>query len=712
MLERTLRALARARGVRVAAAVMAIACAGSVAAESAVASPGPGRGGSTPNLGDNVIVFSPTMPQSTIQAKLDAISTQQVPNQFGTQRYAIFFAPGTYGSATDPLDFQVGFYTQVAGLGAQPGDVVINGAINVFNQCVNGDCEGTDNFWRSLSNLTLNVHLPSTPPAYAPFSGDAFGAGCDNAEDMWAVSQAAPMRRVILNGSVTLQDFCNPAGDFVSGGFFADDEFNGANNNIGSFGQQQFFTRNSDIDSWSNGVWNQVFLGDNGAPATDFPGGNQYTTLPTTPVSEEEPFLDVDSRGNYSVFVPAVRHDSVGPSYASGSEAGSSIPIDRFFIASPNTSVFAINDALARGQNLILKPGIYNLPAPIEVTRPDTVVLGLGFATLIPRNGNASMLTADVPGIKLSGMIFDAGPRNSPVLLDVGARGDRDHGDRGRGDGHGGQGGRGDGDHGRNDVGDPTLVQDVFFRVGGAEPGRASNALIVNTDGTILDDVWAWRADHGAGVGWTDNTSDHGVIVNGDDVKAYGLFVEHFQKFEVVWNGQGGEDVFFQNEMPYDPPSQAAWMSSPTTDGYAAFLVTPRVRTFQGFGMGSYSFFDLGLPIFATQAFQTPVRPGVQFHDVFTIFLNPNGGSGGIDTVIDGVGGSTTIANPDTPADVASFPSGLARPAAAPDQDCLKSRRIGQKLLAAARSRAIVSRRTLRGGGWQHRLPDRSCDVG
>jgi hypothetical protein len=245
------------------------------------------------------------------------------------------------------------------------------------------------------------------------------------------------------------------------------------------------------------------------------------------------------------------------------------------------------------------------------------------------------MVTADVPGIKLSGMIFDAGPRSSPVLLDVGGL---------RRDGR------------SSFATDPTLVQDVFFRIGGAEPGQATTSLIVNTDDTILDDIWAWRADHGAGVGWTSNRGDTGVIVNGDHVSAYGLFVEHYQKFEVIWNGQDGEDVFFQNEMPYDPPSQAAWMSSPTTDGYAAFLVSRQVRSFQGFGMGSYSFFDLGIPIFAAQAFQAPERTGVQFHDLLTVFLNATTGSGGIDTVIDGVGGSSTKANPDTPVIVPQFP--------------------------------------------------------
>jgi hypothetical protein len=593
----------------------------------ALAAPGAAR--AQTDLGGNVIVFTPSMSQAAIQAKLDAISTQQVPNQFGSQRYAILFAPGTYGSAADPLDFQVGYYTQVAGLGAQPGDVVINGAINVFNQCVSGACEGTDNFWRSLSNLTLNVHLPSSPPNYAPVPGDGGGTGCDNSNEMWAVSQAAPMRRVIMNGTVTLQDYCDQG--FVSGGFFADDEFNGGV--VINAGQQQFFTRNSNIDSWTNGVWNQVFLGDNGAPATSFgPGTNQYTTLPTTPVSAEAPFLYTDSEGAYHVFVPAVRRDSVGPSYADGPSAGRSIPLSRFFIADPGTPVEEINAALARGRDLLLTPGVYDLPSTIEVTRPDTVVLGLGFPTLIPTRGNVTMRTGPFPGVKLSGMIFDAGPRNSPTLLEVGTLG---------------AGG---------DPSDPARLQDVFFRVGGAEPGQATTSLIVNADDTILDDVWAWRADHGAGVGWTSNRADTGVIVNGDNVDAYGLFVEHYQKYEVIWNGQNGRDVFFQNEMPYDPPSQSAWMSSPHTDGYAAFLVAPWVRNFSGSGMGSYSFFNQGVPIYATQAFQAPKTDGVRFHDILTVFLDPVHGSGGILSVINGVGGSSTAANASKPVDVASYP--------------------------------------------------------
>ena len=654
------------------ALVLGAACAGAVRAQAAGSRTIRTRAmhhlaGDT-DLGPNTIVFTPSMSQATIQSTLDSVSTQQVPNQFGSQRYAILFEPGTYGSVADPLDFQVGYYTEVAGLGAQPSDVVINGAINVFNQCTPSTtpgaaatCSGLDNFWRSLSNLTVNVTLPSTAPNYAPYSGDVYGVGCDNSAEMWAVSQAAPMRRVIVNGpagaplTLTLQDYCNPSDNFVSGGYFADDEFNGpAGQQVLNGGQQQFFTRNSNIDDWSNGVWNQVFLGDNGAPATNFgPGSSQYTNLPSARVSEEEPFIYTDASGADRVFVPAVQHNSVGPDYASGTTPGYSVSIRRFFIANPSTPVRSINAALAGGQNLILTPGVYYLPRAIEVTRPNTIVLGLGFATLIPQDGNVTMQTADVPGIKISSLIFDAGPVNSPALLDVGGASGHWGGWPARSrDGH--RSGAQFGNHG--DAGDPTLIQDVFFRIGGAEAGQATTSLVVDTDDTILDDIWAWRADHGAGAGWTSNRADTGVIVNGNDVTAYGLAVEHYQKFEVIWNGENGEDVFFQNEMPYDPPSQAAWMSSPTTDGYAAFLVAPWVRSFQGYGMGSYSFFDQGVPIFATQAFQSPDTVGVQWHDLLTVFLNATTGSGGIDSVINGVGGSSTAANPSTPVDVASYP--------------------------------------------------------
>jgi hypothetical protein len=115
---------------------------------------------SQPKFGSSVYIFNAGMPQSQIQATVDAIATQQVPNQFGTQRYALLFEPGTYGSSTKPLNFQVGYYTEVAGLGLSPNDVTINGSVYARNQCSGGQCTALVNFWRSLSNLTINVTTP------------------------------------------------------------------------------------------------------------------------------------------------------------------------------------------------------------------------------------------------------------------------------------------------------------------------------------------------------------------------------------------------------------------------------------------------------------------------------------------------------------------------------------------------------------------------
>ncbi|HYL08517.1 MAG TPA: hypothetical protein VEU76_08200, partial [Candidatus Udaeobacter sp.] len=305
-----------------------------------------------PDFGSNVLIFDPSMAQSQIQAALDSVSGQQVKNQFGTQRYALLFEPGTYGSATNPLVFQVGYYTSVAGLGLSPNDVVINGAIVSFNQCF-GLCTALDNFWRSVSNLTLNIKLPPSHPAYSPAPPE--DPGCANSNDLYAISQAAPIRRVHINGLFFLFDYCNTG--FASGGFIADSQFSGSTVVNGS--QQQFMVRNSQLDGWTNAVWNQVFSGDTGnVPAQSFPNPT-FTTLATSRVSREAPFLYQDAGGGYNVLVPSAQQNSSGTTWSSGPTPGTSIPIDSFFIAKPSDTAATINTALHRGQNLILTPGIY-----------------------------------------------------------------------------------------------------------------------------------------------------------------------------------------------------------------------------------------------------------------------------------------------------------------------------------------------------------------
>jgi hypothetical protein len=591
-------------------------------------------------LGPNVCVFNPSMTQSAIQSDINAIAAQQVPisAQFDSQRYAIFFEPGTYGSPADPLVFQVGFYTEVAGLGAAPSDTVIDGAMDVFNSlCTPGtsNCNSYVNFWRSLSNLTLNVDRPSSPPGYVPPAVDPFGAGCDNSAEFWSASQAAPIRRAIINGSVVFQDYC-ANNNFVSGGFIADSKISG---NLNFFGNQQYMVRNSDIggaNGCPNGLWNMVYSGVVGAPAPVFTGTcQQNTVLSTSPVTEEEPFLYTDSSGNWQVFVPALEQSTSGPSWASGTEAGTSIPIAQFFVANPATPLAKINAALAKKKDLILTPGVYNLSGAIVAPHPDTVIIGLGFATLVPQDGNAALDVLRNSGVKVSGLIVDAGPVTSPVLVSVGNAA-----------------------HDPTSATDPDLVSDVFFRVGGAEttPVSATVSLLVNADNSILDDVWAWRADHGNNVGWTANIGATGVDVTGDNVTAYGLAVEHYQKYEVVWSGQGGTDVFFQNELPYDPPSQSDWMATSTQVGYPAFFVTPNVTTFNGYGLGSYVvFIQTTATLYDQEAFEAPDTSGVQFHDIFTVWI---AGSGGYNSIINGTGGPDTSSSPGTvePLDIVNYP--------------------------------------------------------
>jgi hypothetical protein len=574
-----------------------------------------------------VLIFDPSMPTSQIQATVDAIATQQVSNQFGTQRYALLFKPGVYGTTQTPLIINVGYYTDVAGLGAQPEDVTINGHVDVYNQCFSANnCIALDNFWRSLSNLTIHV------------TGTGL-SGCRASADFWAVSQASPIRRVNINGAnLSLQDYCTAGPQFASGGFIADSQIaNTGGNVIINGSQQQFYVRNSNIGTWTNDVWNQVFSGVVGAPAQSYPSP-KYTTLATTPVSREKPFLYVDASGSYNVFAPAPRTNSADVSWSSGSELGRSLPISSFFIANTSTSVQKINAELASGQSLILTPGVYQFDRSIEVKKPDTVVLGLGLATLVPQSGNAAITIGAVDGVEVSGLIVDAGPVNSPVLFQIG----KPNGSK------------------PNDPTDPVTLNDVYFRIGGATLGRASTSLEVDHDNVILDDIWAWRADHGANpaeIGWAVNVGDHGLVVNGDNVTALGLFVEHYEKEQVLWNGNGGETIFYQSELPYDPPIQSAWMDG-SANGYPSYVVSDGVTTHHAEGLGIYSFFDPtrnnGNFITEDNAMTVPVVPGdVTVHDAGTVFLN---GTGQITHVINGVGATVSQTNADVVSPVVTYP--------------------------------------------------------
>ncbi|MFB6636435.1 coagulation factor 5/8 type domain-containing protein [Streptomyces chartreusis] len=543
------------------------------------------------DLGPNVIVFDPSTPG--IQARLDQVFRQQESAQFGTGRYALLFKPGTYNG----LNAQLGFYTSIAGLGLSPDDTTINGDVTVDAGWFNGNA--TQNFWRSAENLAL-----------VPVNGT----------NRWAVAQAAPFRRMHVRGGLNL----SPTGyGWASGGYIADSRIDGQ---VGPYSQQQWYTRDSAIGSWLNGVWNMVFSGVEGAPAQSFPNP-PYTTLGTTPISREKPFLYLQGN-DYRVFLPEKRTNARGVTWGNGTPRGTSLPLSQFYVARPGVSAATLNQALAEGLHLLLTPGIYHLDRPIQVNRAGTVVLGLGYATLIPDGGVTAVQVADVDGVRLAGFLVDAGPVNSATLLEIGPRGaSRDH------------------------SANPTTVQDVFVRIGGAGAGKATTSMVINSRHTIVDHTWVWRADHGEGVGWETNRADYGVVVNGDDVLATGLFVEHFNKYDVQWNGQRGRTIFFQNEKAYDAPNQAA-IQNGSIKGYAAYKVGDGVTTHEGWGLGSYCYYNVNPSIVQHHGFAAPVRSGVRFHNLLVVSL---GGQGQYECVINDTG-SPTSGTSTVPSTVVSYP--------------------------------------------------------
>ena len=624
-----------------------------------------------PDFGPNVTVFDPSMPTSEIEATANSLWLQQRDAEMGSDRYSLLFMPGEYGTDADPLQIAVGYYTEVAGLGASPDDVQINGKVEVFNRCFDApdrpnydfsnpdvQCFALNNFWRSISNLTINVN-------------GAGQGGCESSANFWAVSQASSMRRVQVNGgNLSLMYYCGPGPQFASGGFIADSKVADPipGNPEGLFyelingSQQQWITRNSEVDRWSNAVWNQVFTGVVGAPddsgyagcappAPVQPSNPEvcipYTTLDTTPISREKPYLFVDEHGDFNVRVPSAHRDTSGITWGDGITPGRTIPISDFFVADPSDSVQQINNQLARGKHLLLTPGVYDVDKSINVKRANTVVLGMGLATLHAIDGAIPLTTADKAGIIVAGVTIDAGETESPALLRVGKK----NGNNGKPN---------------TDPDNPVTLSDVYFRIGGPYVGKTDIALEVNSDHVLIDHTWVWRADHGIegfdatcdlddpedyencedefgnpigflgdDLRWATNIGRNGAVINGDDVTATGLFVEHFQEYNTIWNGERGEVYLYQNELPYDPPTQADWTADDGTLGWAAYKVADDVEEHTLWGAGSYIFNRNNPAIITENGYEVPVAPGVQLNRIMTNNLS---GPGVMNSIVNGCG--------------------------------------------------------------------------
>ena len=533
-----------------------------------------------PDFGPNVLIFDSSM--TNIQERVDAVFREQEKSEFGSNRYAFLFKPGDYH-----LDVKVGFYTEVLGSGTSPDAVSITGAVRSKADWRKGNA--TCNFWRCMENLSITPTL-------------------DQNIDVWAVSQGTEIRRVHVKGDMNLWD-----GGWASGGFLADCRIDGW---INSGTQQQWFSRNSQFRRWLGGSWNMVFVGTVNPPEGNWPE-KPYTTIEETPVSREKPYLFIDSKGGYFVMAPDLTiQETRGATWGKdASTPGMALAIDQFYLARPERdNAASINAALDHGKHLLFTPGVYHLEDSIHISRPNTVVLGLGYPTLIPDQGTPAMTVSDVDGVEVGGLILEAGVSNSATLLQVGE-------------------GRGGISHARN----PVFLYDIFCRVGGASVGVCDSMVTLNCNDVVGDNFWLWRADHGAGASWDGNKNRNGLVVNGDNVTLYGLFVEHCQEYQTLWNGNGGRVYFYQSEMPYDPPSPEAWRHGDVS-GFASYKVADNVRVHEAWGLGVYCVF-YHAPIVAENAIETPAVPGVSIHHMITLRLNGRPKSG-IRHVINGTGDS------------------------------------------------------------------------
>ncbi len=525
-------------------------------------------------FGKNVLVFDDSMDQDRIKKTLHALHEQQAYNEFGSDRYALLFKPGRYD-----LDVTVDYYVQALGLGRLPDDVIINGAVQSITTTSSNNVPDkvTTMFWRGAENFKV-----------VPRGGEMI---------YWAVSQAAPYRRMHVVGDINFDK-----GSWASGGLLANSLVEGR---AGLTSGQQWFTRNSSIEKWEGGNWNRVFVGVEGAPKDSWPD-QPTTVIDKTPVIREKPFLTLTESGAYAVFVPALEKETSGPLWINGDEKGELIPITSFRVVYPEKdNAASINQALSEGKHILFTPGIYEMDETLTITRPNTVLLGLGLPTLIPQNGQVALKTDDVPGVILAGFMVDAGPELSPTLIQIGPE-----------------------DADGNYVNNPISLHDIYCRVGGAVVGQATSTVTINSHYVIGDHFWLWRADHGVGTKWMDGQNKHGLVVNGDHVTIYGLFNEHFQGYQTLWKGEYGRTYFYQSEIPYHPPSIEVW-NDKGKPGYASYKVADNVINHEAYGLGIYSFFS-GEPTVSNNvrlenAMEVPGNSGIEITHIST-FAGLNGG--------------------------------------------------------------------------------------
>ena len=555
-----------------------------------------------PEWPESVSVFNPSMPAGDIESVVNAAFatnggdplTSCGNGEFSDKRYAFVFLPGTYNN----VDVPVGYYTSVYGAGMAPTDTVFNGGRGVYAEqgCGQYEVGALNSFWRSAENFHTTTDYSW-----------AVGTGMT-----WAVSQASPLRNVKVDNDLLLfeylSEYCCAAG-YASGGWNSGMEVGGKT----SFGsQQQYMTRNSKSSQFDTPVWNGVFAGVTGAPAAncgmtnDFGSTNaSISVVDTVPLLAEKPYIiSLDNAASFQLVVPAPRQNiPAGPQWTSSGFAGSTIvDFSEVYVTKPTDTSAIINSKLSEGLHVIVTPAIYELDEALVLQHENQVLLGLGLATLIaPSNGEPCVRIGDVAGVRVAGLLLEAGPwRTNGGMLEVGTSGSFP-----------------------GQISNPVVLSDIFARVGGPSTGvgPVDYMFLVQSGYTIIDNTWLWRADHGVDglVYNSDNYVKNGLRVTADNVFAYGLASEHTIEDNVVWEGDNGLTLFFQAEIMYD------W-TEPTWD-HSCYKLGANVTGHTGTGLGCYSYFR-DASSYAIKGIDTNGAKSVNIDKAVSIFLDGNQNSG------------------------------------------------------------------------------------
>jgi len=599
-------------------------------------------------FGTNVWIFNENDDPNVINREInrvgDAMRTHLNVSQFSDDRFSFFFRPGEY---QDLGRMNIGFYMHIAGLGRNPVYTELHGSIFTPSALpMNNPWGGsghvmgnnvTHNFWRLAENFQINRPIGQGPAL------------------QWSVSQAAPIRRIMVNGTTNYHQNSG----WASGGFAADMIFNGP---VNGGSQQQWYTRNSHFGTHAmSGVsWNKVTVASTGiAHGHNYMTGGTDTWLSVDNVNSwldntpdmawigtelgmermrEKPFLyfNVETQGYY-VFVPGWRTNPMGPSWnadyacvAGVASTARSLCVETyFFVARPGDSAAYINRQLAAGKHLLLTPGMFEAEVPIVISQPNTIMLGLGLATVFPgeNNRDGGVFIYDVEGVVAAGFVLDA-HFDSTYLIRIGELGAQEN---------------------TGNPNNPIFVSDVFTRVGGVvwANTHAEVSVCINANFVVGDHFWIWRGDHGRGIAWCQSSPAHpvsnprgiqnsapfGLVVSGNRVTMHGLFVEHFNKWQTVWLGEEGRIFFYQSETPYEVPDQQSymshvgyrldngeWVQDPTSAGvygWAAIKVSNNVNRFFATSLGLYGVFNR-YAVTKQNGIEVPNRPGVMVRDAFT----------------------------------------------------------------------------------------------